>query len=105
MTTASNRIDKLLPSNEDFICLCIAIEERFLTVCDRYRRKWGVDVPIDDGVRGDMYLWRTALLRHRKGDYRHTRSELQATRSFAQWTLDENCKLCSRPFVKLEWND
>jgi hypothetical protein len=96
--------DALKPSTPDIAMLVFSIEERFLALCNRYKRKWGIDLPIDKSTRGDMLLWRMAFRRHRKKDIRHTDSEIKAIKSFAQWTVDQNCLLAGQPTKKIEWS-
>ncbi len=89
----------------DMSCLegCQALEERFLTVCNRYAKKWGVDLPVPTYMQKDFIRWRTLVRRYNVNDFRHTEAELRSLKEIAQWTVDENAKLCGQPDTKIKW--
>jgi hypothetical protein len=99
--------DNLKPSSEDVRALAESIEPRFVQVCETYGRKWGDgQVPrIDAEMQKHFERWRQVVVRHRQGDYRHSLSEYKSMKAVAQWTVDENCKLCRQPSKLIEWSD
>jgi len=80
----------------------VAVEERFLTVCNRYAQVWGVELIVPEILRPDFIKWRQMVSRYNKGDFRHTEAELKSLKAIATWTVDENCKLCGQDPIKLE---
>ena len=93
----------LNPSDLGHRQMLVEMEERFLTVCNRYIKKWGIELVIPESLRPDFVRWRQMVSRHNKGDYRHTEAEWESIKSIAQWTVDENCKICDQPPVTVEW--
>ena len=96
---------RLMPSNQDLIALSMALEERFLNLCNLYQKSKGMVLNIPKGLDKDMFLWRTMAVRHKKGDFRNTDSEKQSIRVLAQWTVDVKATLCNQPTKQLQWND
>lgn len=95
----------LKPSTKDTINLGIAVHERFLRVCEDWKtiRLEEIKIPFD--LDPDILLWRTMMVRFKAGDFRNTRSELDATKVVAQWTVDVNAKLRGQPDVAINWGD
>ena len=87
----------------DTVVLGIAVEERFLTLCQDYLRIKGEELPIPSDLDSDLLLWRTMLGRHRNGDYRDSMDELKATRRIADWLLKTKCDLVGKPYVPVDW--
>jgi len=97
--------NRLLPSDEDLVQLAEAVEQRFTSVLDLHERVLGFPLCPPTELQNDMVLWRTMIMRHRKGDKRNTDDEKRAVRRIAQWTLDQNCILRNQPLQKLAWKD
>lgn len=93
--------NRLLPSTRDTIKFGMAVEERFLILCDRYLKTRGVKLDIPPELDRDMFGWRTMRVRHMKGDFRNTEDELKSTKRVAQWTVDVNNRLCDQPVNKV----
>jgi hypothetical protein len=83
--------------------LAIAVEMRFLELCEAYLRIKGERLKIPDSLLPDARRWRAMLVRHRRGDLRCTPSELKATKAFADWTVKVNCEMRNQPAKKVEW--
>jgi len=92
----------LHPSDKSCLEGCLAIEERYNTVRDRFFRKWGVPLLIPSDLDSDFKRWRQLATRYREGDYRHTEAELKSMKAIAQWTIDVNCSVCGQPPVKVD---
>lgn len=97
--------DLLIKSDPDTIHLSLAVNERFLDLCDAYKRIRGNQLTPPKSVLDDMKRWRTMVVRHKRKDYRNSRSELQALRAVAQWTCDVNCDIRNQRRKKLVWKD
>jgi hypothetical protein len=97
--------DLMLPSQPDTVALGEAVEGRFLDLCGAYLRIKGEELTPPPDLDSAMLLWRTMRVRHKRGDYRNSRSELAAARTMAQWTLSENCRLRNQPDVVVQWRD
>ena len=95
----------LKPSDEDLVKLGQAVETNFKDVMDTHVRLMGFGLIPQSEIQNDMLLWREMVMRHNKGDRRHTDSEKRATRQVAQWTLDVNCWLRNQEPKKLVWKD
>ena len=89
--------NRLLPSKADAVALGLAVEERFLILCERYERTRGVQIEIPPELDRSMFHWRSMRVRHKKGDFRNTPDEWRATKRIAQWTVDVNNNLCGQP--------
>jgi len=96
-------VNTLVPSDKSCLEICEALEQRFLTVCRRYKQKWGVDIVIPEILKPDFIRWRTMVSRYNKRDFRHTEAEEKSVRELCQWTVDVNCELCSQPATKIKW--
>jgi len=103
MITQAN--DLLVLSCRDTVELGKAVEQRFLDLCGTYMRIKGCGLELPSSLDSAMFLWRRMRVRHKRGDFRHSRSELLATREVAQWTLSENCKLRNQPDKVIQWKD
>ena len=91
----------LKPSEPDTVALADAVESRFLDLCGSWQRIRGVDLPLPQILDSDLLRWREMLVRHRKGDFRNTESELKSVKVVAQWTLDMNAELRNQKPQKL----
>jgi len=100
-----NQDNRLMPSDQDLIALSVALEERFINLCNLYQKAKGDMLNIPKGLDKDMLLWRNMAVRHKKGDFRNTLSEKQSIRVLAQWTVDVKASLCDQPTKQLQWND
>lgn len=97
--------DLLKKSDADAVALAEAVEERFLTVCRTYIRIWGSEIKMPVSLKQDLLRWRTMRLRHKKGDFRNSDSELASTKAVAQWTVDVNAGLRGQPVQTLQWKE
>jgi len=95
---------RMVISNPDTLALGVAVEERFVQLCQLYKSATGNQLTIPSELDRAMFNWRKMRVRHKRNDFRHTDSELQATREIAQWTLDKKTELCGQPSKKLEWS-
>jgi len=93
----------LQTSTQDTIQLCLAVEDRFITITGSWFRVTGEKLIPPKTLDKDMLLWRQMAARFRKNDYRNTVDELAATRRIAQWTVDMNNQLRNQPAKKVEW--
>lgn len=100
-----NNSDLLQPSNPDTVALGQAVEEKFLDVCHTHLQMTGTEIPIPKSMDRDMLRWREMRVRHKRGDYRNSPSELLATKAIAQWTVSMNCTLRKQPIKAVEWRD
>jgi hypothetical protein len=98
-------LDRLEPSSKDFQVLCETVEIKFNEVVNKFFRTNGEPPTIPEYVQKAMVRWREAILRHRQGDFRHTKSEELSVREVAQWTVDLNCSLTGNPIKKIEWSN
>ena len=99
-------LDRLQKSSPDDRQLIVELEKRFLTVCELYGRKSGGLTPdIPEHIKKEMVRWRQMAVRHQKGDFRHTPSEMLSVRTVCQWTVDLNCDLRGQERVTIEWPD
>jgi hypothetical protein len=103
MASSNHRPDILKPSTPDTIALGMAVEERFIRLCNDYLRVKKERLVPPKFLDSAMLLWRTMRVRHMSGDPRNTLSELKAVQAIAQWTLDCKCQLCNQPREVLEW--
>jgi hypothetical protein len=97
--------DVLVPSDKSCLEGCVAVDERFRTVCARYQKIWGVDLLVPESLRSDLFRWRQMISRYNKGDFRHTEAELRSLKAIAQWTVDVNSSLCNQPTIKIDWGN
>ena len=97
--------DVLVESPPDVVALADAVESRFIELCGMFYRMHGVELVPPKDFDSDMFLWRKMRLRHKRGDFRHTRDEQLATRRIAEWTLRENAKLKNQPYEPVQWKD
>ena len=93
----------LMPSTQDDVALCAALETRFLELCGLYKRATGNILVPPKSLDKDMFRWRQAAVRYKKGDYRHTSDEYQSIKTIAQWSLDVKCSICGQPTKRIEW--
>jgi hypothetical protein len=97
-----NKLEKSIP---DTITLAAKVEENFLTLCELHRRVRGVDLIPPRELDGDMLNWRAMRVRHKKGDFRNTESELRSTKTIAEWTVQVNCVLRNQPPKHVTWKE
>ncbi len=96
---------QLKSSTPDHVALGMAIDDRFVVLCSRYKRVTGNELIFPKSMDRDVMRWRQLRVRHKKGDYRHTDVELASMHLIAQWTVDTNNVLCDQPVSKpLDWN-
>jgi len=96
-------INLLVRSQRAEVDLAFQVEERFKTVCELYWRTHQTDLIPTKDLDGDMLRWRTMVVRHKAGDFRHTEAELKSVKVIAQWTLDINCDLRGQPRQNIKW--
>ena len=101
----SIHFNMLVPSREDLIALCLAVQDRFLSLSEMFERTHGYPLIPPASLDSDMLLWRTMAVRHKSGDYRHTDDEKRSLVKVANWTLEEKCKLTGQTYVPFEWHD
>ena len=94
--------NKLVPSDRGVVSGGFAIEERFIELCDLYKRVKFENLVPPSHLDSAMYLWRTMRIRHKTGDFRHTADELKAMKQVAQWTVDVKRELCDQPKIVLD---
>ena len=95
----------LKKSNPDYIALSSAVEEKFKLLCTMYYNMRGTQILIPGHLMKDMLNWRTMVVRHQKGDFRHTDIEIKSLKNVAEWTLETHAKLRNQPVPKMEWRD
>ena len=83
----------------------MALESRFLDLCDMYLRMKFEEIKIPKDMQRDMFLWRRMMKRFADGDLRHSEDEKSATRRFAQWTLDVKLELLHKPKQIIQWSE
>jgi hypothetical protein len=93
----------LVPSVQDTVELCRAVQERFLGLLESYLQIKGVCLIPPKSLDNAMIRWRTMAMRFASGDYRNSEEEVQSLREVAQWTVDENCLLRGQPPKKVNW--
>lgn len=93
----------LIPSTEDTVALCFAVQERFIILLDSYAAIKGEALIPPREFDSAMIRWREMAVRFKKSDFRNSEEELTSLREIAQWTLDENCKLRNQPLKKMFW--
>lgn len=100
-----HHFNRLFESNEGHVQFVDAIVERVEIVRNLHLRLRGslLDTPPD--MSTDMRRFMTLLDRYSQGDMRHSRAELQACRTIAQWTVDINCELRNQPRKEVQWID
>ena len=94
----------LSPSSVDTVKLSLAVDSRFRDLFDAYLRIRGVMLSMPRELDKDMLRWREMFIRHRKGDYRNTHSELRSLRTIAQWTVDVNRSIRNQKPMKVIWD-
>jgi hypothetical protein len=95
----------MVPSDADMVSLGVSVEAGFLECASLYQRVNKVELVVPASIMPDVVRWREMRMRHKKGDHRHTEGENLATRSVAQWTLDNYLVLRGQPVKKLVWKD
>lgn len=90
-------------SDPDLVVLGEAVQQRFLDLLGSWERVRGERLIPPAELDSDMLLWRTMVVRHRKGDYRNTADEENATKRIAQWTVDKQCELRNQPRKIIDW--
>ena len=99
--------DRLVPSDKDMISLCAAVVTNYNKLVATYPRFKGEDLLIPD----DMELVRQRVLklvaRYQRDDFRHSESEKQSLRRFADWTIEINHDVrCQEgPVPTIDWVD
>lgn len=97
--------DPLVPSLLDHRELPLAVETRFLDVCELYEKLKGIPLTPPAELAHDLIRWREIVLRHYSGDYRHRDSEWQSTKAIAEWTHDMNSGLRNQEKPTIVWSD
>jgi hypothetical protein len=95
----------MVKSPLDTIELGMAVETRFLDLCQSWLRIKQEQIPIPESINKDMMLWRAMRVRHKQGDHRNSEAEEKATKSIAQWTVDMNNILRNQPQAVVQWKD
>jgi len=97
--------DILQFSSQDDISLSLAVEQRFIDLCGSYLRVKGIRLVPPSSLDADMFRWRQMAVRYKKGDFRHTQSEMKSLRIIAEWTLQLNAELRNQTYQPIEWRD
>jgi len=100
-----NHNNPLLPSEPDDTMLIRTVEHNFIELCGLYKRVNQQELQIPKDMVSTFKLWRSARLRHKNSDFRHTRDEMRATRAVAEWTLRVKAKICNVEPNTVEWRD
>lgn len=80
-------INVLRPSTPDQALLADAVDARFRSLCQDYFRILHEELIPPPELDSAILLWRTMVVRHRRGDLRNTAEEYQAVKEVAEWTL------------------
>lgn len=94
----------LSKSTLDTIELAKAVEERFLLVFHTHMKMCGMQLTVPHELKKDMIRWRQMCVRHKRQDFRNTLSELESTKSVAQWTVDIHRSLRKQKPAKVAWS-
>lgn len=94
---------QLKASSPDAIAFGLALEDRFLVLCDRYLRRRGMQLPLPKSLDADVLRWRQMRVRHRAGDLRNTEAEWESLKTLAQWMVSMNCSLQGQPDKKIQY--
>ena len=97
--------DILQPTARDTYELFGAVQERYKGLIELNIRVKGLSLIVPDAYKDDAKKIAMMAERWNLGDFRNTRSEEMALRSFAQFTCDVNAKLRNQKKVALEWRD
>lgn len=97
--------DNLVPSTPDDVELGRAVEVRTTDMAALYLRVIRKKLIGDKDITNALIRFRSMRIRHNKGDLRHTRSEKNATKAIAQWSLDINNMLRKQPRYVIAWKD
>ena len=92
--------DSLKPSCKSVVKGCVAVEDKFLTLCQMWRRNVKEELVPPADLDQAMLLWRTMYARFKRGDFRNTASELKALKAVAAWTLEVKARMCGKPVPK-----
>lgn len=95
----------LRPSTADAIALAEAVESRFLSLTEAWKRVNGTELPIPPQIDKDLYRWRQMRVRHRQGDFRNSEAEYRSLKAVADWTVELNQILRNQPIKRVEWKD
>jgi len=95
----------LVKSTPDDYNLAVAVEERFIRLCNTHQHIKGVPIQIPKDLDPDILRWRQLVVRHRGGDFRHTEAERQSTKAVAEWSVRENAVLRNQKIPNIEWED
>ena len=93
--------DRMKPSCRSVVEGCVEVRERFLVLCRLWRHNMGEDLLIPQDLDRDVLLWRTMAVRHKRGDFRNTASELKALKAVAAWTLEVKARMCGKPVPRV----
>lgn len=92
-------------STMDDVCLGEAIETRLADLADAYLRIRGRTLQVPEILKNDFVRYTAYRSRHRKGDFRHSDSELKSVREIAQWSVQVNRALRGQPPKHIDWGD
>lgn len=92
----------LVPSLQDTVALGFAVTDRFIDLCALYLREKHEELAFPSHLDSDVLLWRTMVIRHKKGDFRNTEDELKSTKRIADWTLQVKCALTGQKYKPLD---
>jgi len=95
----------MIMSTKDDVCLGMAIEERLHDLAGAYQRIRGMSLQIPEILKNDYVRFVSYCERHRKGDFRHTESELKSVREIAQWSVQVNCAIRNQSPKHIDWGN
>lgn len=96
--------DPLQKSTPDDVMLAFKVEEKFIEICGLYERINHLALVPPIHLNAAMVRWRRLCVRHKSGDYRHSKSEIAATQDIADWTLIMNAELRGQKQIqKVDW--
>lgn len=98
-------INILVPSRQDDMMLCAAVQSRFLELCASYVRIRGMELIPPSSLDADIMRWRQMAVRFRQGDFRRTEAEMKSLKTIAQWTVSENNKLRNQSDEVVKWKE
>lgn len=81
------------------------LHERFITVLGRWKLVYGEELITPVSLNTDLFLWRTMVERHRRGDFRNTDDEYRAMKRIAEWVQEKNCCVTGQPHIPIPWGD
>ena len=92
----------MIRSSRDKIAFTVEVWKRFEKVLNLMERKRGV-VVIPPEVETALKPARTMALRHKRGDYRHTDSEMRQEQVIARWLVETWANLNGQPVPEIKF--